>query len=182
MELTGISAYNININLAKSIVQLTNDMRIDRSYTTDCADCGLGAFNSYANNITDNRDTLLVSWPLNKWAKAYDLEWTYISNEAYTDNRYGTPGTVAFAQNIFRNNATRVTITGLMYNIPSCSMTMDMYFSGSGLYSRWPMGNGSLLNGALNTILLVGWGKPGSLATREILTGRLPPVLRKKGS
>lgn len=118
VEITGISAYNIDVNLAKTIVLLTNDMRIDRSYTTDCADCGVGAFNTYVNNITDNRDTLLVSWPANKWAKAYDLEWTYVSKEAYDDNRYGTPGSADFAQNVFRNNATRVTITDLWYNIP----------------------------------------------------------------
>jgi hypothetical protein len=118
VQITGITAYNIDVNLAKTIIVLTNDMRIDRSYTTNCADCAPGGFNSYVNNITDNRDTLLVSWPANKWAKAYDLEWTYISNEAYADNRYGTPGTAAFAQNIFRNNASRVTITDLWYNIP----------------------------------------------------------------
>jgi len=74
IQITGISASNIDVNQAKTIIVLTNDMRIDRSYTTDCADCAPGAFNSYVNNITDNRDTLLVSWPANKWAKAYDLE------------------------------------------------------------------------------------------------------------
>lgn len=118
VELTGVSAYNININLAKSIVLLTNDMRIDRSYTTTCTGCEVGAFNSYVNNITGVADTLTVSWPINKWAKAYDLEWTYISKEAYADNRYGTSTSAAFAKNIFRNNASRVTTTDLSYNIP----------------------------------------------------------------
>jgi len=117
---------NISDNLARSIIKLTNDMRIDRSYTTDCADCGVGAFNNYPANITGNTDVLPIGWPANKWARAYDLEWTFVSNEAIADNRYGSYGSAAFAQNVFRNNATRVTINELTYNMP-------LLFNGDGI-------------------------------------------------
>ncbi|WP_143774410.1 hypothetical protein, partial [Niastella vici] len=113
-----VPSTHISDNLARSIIKLTNDMRIDRSYTTDCTDCGVGAFNSYTTSITGNTDVLPISWPANKWARAYDLEWTFVSNEAIADNRYGAYGSAAFAQNAFRNNATRVTINELTYNIP----------------------------------------------------------------
>lgn len=117
VEIVTITPNNISSTLANSLILVNNDMRIDRSYTTDCADCGVGAFNNYTTTISGDRDELPVSWPANKWAKAYDLEWTYVSDEAYNDNRYGTTP-ADFARNVFRNNSTRVTVTDLSYNIP----------------------------------------------------------------
>ncbi|HVU99126.1 MAG TPA: RHS repeat-associated core domain-containing protein [Puia sp.] len=67
--------------------------------------------------IADTADELPVSWNAVLGADVYDLEWTYVYDSALKDGRYGAapnynPGL------IFRNNATRVTISGTSYNIP----------------------------------------------------------------
>lgn len=118
VEVLSISAYNLDVNVARSFLLLSNDLRIDRDYSMANPVCTLSGFSSYLTSIADGRDTLRVSWPASKCAELYDLEWTYVSKEAYNQNRYGTFGTAAFAANVFRNNATRVTIPGLSYNIP----------------------------------------------------------------
>jgi RHS repeat-associated protein len=61
-------------------------------------------------------DELPVSWNAIPGAGQYDLEWTYIDDSAFADNRYGAPPYNPAL--IFRNNSTRVTVTGTSYNIP----------------------------------------------------------------
>jgi len=71
-----------------------------------------------------NADELPVSWTAVLGADQYDLEWTYVDSSAIADNKYGveTPGSAtaiaSFADNVFLNNATRITTTGTTYNIP----------------------------------------------------------------
>ena len=69
-------------------------------------------------------DELPVSWTAILGADQYDLEWTFIDASALATHLYGTirPGnnadSIAFADAVFRNNATRITTTGTSYNIP----------------------------------------------------------------
>ena len=69
-------------------------------------------------------DELPVSWTAVLGADQYDLEWTFVDNSALALHRYGTiragnqADSIAFADTIFQNNATRVTTTGTSYNIP----------------------------------------------------------------
>ena len=66
-------------------------------------------------------DELPVSWTTVLGADQYDLEWTYIDTSALRDTnaagqyKYGNPLNPDL---VFRNNATRVSITGTSYNIP----------------------------------------------------------------
>ena len=68
-----------------------------------------------------NADELPVSWTAVQGADQYDVEWTFIDANALTDTsalmrkRYGRPWNPAL---IFRNSATRVSVTGTSYNIP----------------------------------------------------------------
>jgi hypothetical protein len=56
-------------------------------------------------------DELHVHWAAVQGVTGYDLEWTYVDSSAYLSNRYGTPGSAAFYQNVFLRNATRVNLT-----------------------------------------------------------------------
>jgi len=67
------------------------------------------------NPIPDSADELPVSWNAVLGADQYDVEWTYIYDSAL--NNYKT-GSNYNPTAIFRNNATRVTVTGTSYNIP----------------------------------------------------------------
>src|SRR6185437_8786127 len=67
------------------------------------------------NPIPDSADELPVSWNAVLGADQYDVEWTYIYDSAL--NNYKT-GANYNPTAIFRNNATRVTVTGTSYNIP----------------------------------------------------------------
>ncbi|MDI3321388.1 LamG-like jellyroll fold domain-containing protein [Pinibacter soli] len=118
VEIIAIDKSNIDVQVAKTLIVLTNDLRIDRNYDMNCTDCGLRPISGYATGTNGSGGLVNINWSASKWAKAYDLEWTYISSQAYADNRYGTSGTAAFAQNVFRNNATRVTVKDVTYSIP----------------------------------------------------------------
>jgi hypothetical protein len=65
-----------------------------------------------AVNANNSREVAITFAPVTG-ATEYDVEWTYIDKLVYNGLRYGTPGSAAFADNIFKNNATRVT---LQYN------------------------------------------------------------------
>ncbi|HWB93838.1 MAG TPA: RHS repeat-associated core domain-containing protein [Puia sp.] len=62
-------------------------------------------------------DELPVSWNAVLGADQYDLEWTYIYDSALADERYGAAPNYK-PDLIFRNNSTRVTVTGTSYNSP----------------------------------------------------------------
>ena len=64
---------------------------------------------------TSNADELPVSWTAVTGADQYDLEWTFIDSSALANQRYGNPLNPTL---VFRNNASRVSITGTSYNIP----------------------------------------------------------------
>lgn len=117
-EITSITSSGISDEIVKSLLVLNNDMRINRDYDINCASCSLTGFGAYPASLTDAVDEVVINWAPHKAAELYDLEWVYIDNDAYNDNRYGSPGTLAFAERIFRFNATRVTIPGLSYKIP----------------------------------------------------------------
>ncbi|MCC7524655.1 MAG: hypothetical protein IT250_07525, partial [Chitinophagaceae bacterium] len=99
-------------------LKLTNEMRISRTYVFDCEANKVQQINFTAPQA--NADELTVSWLASEGADEYDLEWAYIDNSAYNANAYGAPGTETFKKNIFKNNASRVTLnsTTHVYNIP----------------------------------------------------------------
>ncbi|WP_133995032.1 hypothetical protein, partial [Dinghuibacter silviterrae] len=69
-------------------------------------------------SLPDSADELPVSWTSVLGASQYDLEWTYVDSSALANNKYGSDTSKQFADNVFQNNATRVTTTGTTYNIP----------------------------------------------------------------
>lgn len=90
-------------------LRFTNEMRISRVYAFDCEINKVAVIQYTAPQ--PEADELEVSWIASEGADEYDLEWAYIDNTAYNSNRYGMPGSAAFEKNIFKNNASRVTLT-----------------------------------------------------------------------
>jgi RHS repeat-associated protein len=98
-------------------VKLSGNLTVDRTFPfTQSAPI---LFNT--STIDQTRNLLLLSWgisgPAALGAEEYDLEWTTLSagdiNGTIAANMIATPGTVSAAQaaSVFRNNASRITLT-----------------------------------------------------------------------
>ena len=108
-----VEVLSVNVTAEKDILPaltLENEMYVKVAYKMTCTD----AVDSVKDlGVTDGGDELIVSWKPVGGADDYDLEWTHIDSTALY--RYGTP---LDTEALFRNNATRVTITDRTYNIP----------------------------------------------------------------
>ncbi|WP_188315972.1 RHS repeat domain-containing protein [Chitinophaga agrisoli] len=94
-------------------LMIENEMQVHPVYKLSCT---ADAINSiYADNTanTDSTDEIRISWSTVTGADVYDLEWAYIDSSAL--GRYGTPPN---ADLLFKNNATRVTISDNAYKVP----------------------------------------------------------------
>ncbi|SFW81842.1 RHS repeat protein [Chitinophaga sancti] len=108
-----VEVLSVNVNAAKDILPaltLENEMYLKLTYKMEYTDA-IKILTT--KGLTEGGDELEVSWEPAEGADVYDLEWTYIDSTALY--RYGTP---LDTEALFRNNATRVTITGHTYNIP----------------------------------------------------------------
>ncbi|PSL46347.1 RHS repeat-associated protein [Chitinophaga niastensis] len=106
---TDITAKGIDPATALRFLMLSADIRINRNYAMNCAGCDVTAISGNVMN-----DELAVSWGISKSAAEYDLEWAFVSADMLS--RY--TGAPDYPANIFRNNATRVTVTDTRYRIP----------------------------------------------------------------
>ncbi|WPV63875.1 RHS repeat-associated core domain-containing protein [Chitinophaga sp. LS1] len=110
-----VEVLSVTITAEKDILPaltLENEMYVRPVYKLACTDAVTSVSNNGAQ-LVDTSDELTVQWSAVEGADAYDLEWTHIDSTALF--RYGTP---LDTEAVFRNNATRVTITGTSYNIP----------------------------------------------------------------
>lgn len=109
-----------NVSPYRDALKLTNEILINREYNFSCTN---NAVHAISDTLVKDKGELCVYWNQEKAADEYDLEWTYIDSTevgAYQNN----------ARKIFRNNATRVSITKEAYNIPL------LYDSSGYLYFR----------------------------------------------
>ncbi|MFT3945715.1 MAG: RHS repeat-associated core domain-containing protein [Agriterribacter sp.] len=110
------------------LVKLQNDMVIKRVFSLDCSAMGVKTI-GLSDGFMNSKGELVASWSHLTGAMEYDLEWTFIDQTALDAGWYNTGG-VTDPEKIFRNNATRVTLPGLTYNIP-------MLYEGDGkLFAR----------------------------------------------
>lgn len=106
-------------------LELLNIMEYKHAYKFDCAAHTITGFQT--DLAASSTDELLVKWTQLAQADEYDLEWAFIDSSAYANNRYGIPGSAQFNQNVFINNATRVSLTDTFktYRIP-------LFYDGNG--------------------------------------------------
>lgn len=126
VKLLSLSISNDNDKVTNSL-QLENEMDVQVTYNLSCTDDAVKSITYTATAITDSTDELTVSWPAVTGADEYDLEWTYVDSSAVAAYKFGNPINPVL---LFRNNASRVTISGNTYSIPL------MYDSKGTLYFR----------------------------------------------
>ena len=113
----------LNDTISSSVIgalMIENQLSPSRSYTFSCTDKAIQSV-SLAGSTSDE---LSVAWGNKIGVDQVDVEWAYIDSAALASNLYGTPGNLNPAL-IFFNNATRVSVSALSYNIP-------LIFSGAG--------------------------------------------------
>jgi RHS repeat-associated protein len=115
-----VKVLGVTTNAARDVLpvlMLENKMEARVLYKLSCANDGVKSIGiagpGPAN--TDSTDEVSVTWPEVTGADVYDLEWAYIDSTALLSGRYGSP---LNRELIFRNNATRVTVTKSVYSIP----------------------------------------------------------------
>ena len=96
-------------------VRLENEMQITREYNYACT-----APSSIAVDTTIFAATgeAAISWPAVQGAVEYDMEWTFVDNEALDDTSLYKTGGVLDGKKIFANNASRISTTSTVYRIP----------------------------------------------------------------
>ncbi|MET0637786.1 MAG: RHS repeat-associated core domain-containing protein [Chitinophagaceae bacterium] len=124
-------------------LELENLMVIDRDYKIDCSADAIQQISGDASSVAVNGE-LLVSWPFSRVSEEYDLEWTFIDSSALESGRYHVGG-VPNPTLLFKDNATRVTVTTDHYSIPL------LYDGGGTIYFR-VRGAQMLANGKRNTM------------------------------
>jgi len=104
------------------LLEVGNTVVYHNYYHFNCANSAVAQINILSPTVTGSSipDELPVSWAAQPGVSGYDLEWTYVDSSAFLSNKYGTPGTASFYQNVFLNNATRVNLddTATSYAIP----------------------------------------------------------------
>ncbi|WP_139169978.1 RHS repeat protein [Chitinophaga terrae (ex Kim and Jung 2007)] len=124
LELVSLASTNAAFN--KSLV-LTNEMQISRVYKFDPGRDTAGGIKFQPAIISLGADQVQVTWNAVIGADEYDLEWAYVDSSAILNGVYGNP---IDPVRVFRNNASRVTVTDNKYDIPL------MYDNGGVLFAR----------------------------------------------
>jgi len=116
VRVLSLTAQYVVLDSVINILELENEMIIDRDYKLNCAEHSIKTVSKNEATVS-TKGELQVSWAVNAVAEEYDLEWTYIDESAIESGRYNTGG-VLNAAKLFKFNASQVTITGNSYNIP----------------------------------------------------------------
>ncbi|MGE7777031.1 polymorphic toxin-type HINT domain-containing protein [Chitinophaga sp. NPDC101104] len=98
-----------------AVLMLENEMEVQPRYKLDCHDHAIKSINYDLPQGSGTPDQLLVHWPVEIGADAYDLEWTYVDSSSLASGRYGTPLNPVL---LFDNNTTRVTVADNSYQVP----------------------------------------------------------------
>lgn len=109
------------------LLMLENEMNVKPVFILDKASDTVKNIRMVSPSNTDSTDQVKVRWDAVIGASEYDLEWAFIDSTALVNGRYGNPVKSSL---VFRNNATRVSISQNEYNIPL------MYDNGGVLYVR----------------------------------------------
>jgi YD repeat-containing protein len=116
VKLLGITAQYAPVNSILHSLQLENDIDVNRSYLMDCTNDAVQTIGDSISSVATNGE-LKVYWPSSRVAQQYDLEWAWVDQSVLNAGVYNTSGQPD-PNLIFKNNATRVTITGSEYSIP----------------------------------------------------------------
>lgn len=108
-------------------LMLENEMNVKPVLKLDVVADVVGNIKMANSPNTDATDELLITWDAVKGADEYDLEWAYIDSTALMNNRYGNPVNKDL---VFRNNASRVSVSQNTYSVPL------FYDNGGVLYVR----------------------------------------------
>jgi RHS repeat-associated protein len=115
LEITSDATWNTT-----QVLILKNELTANRDYVFNCGTAITGlAFESIILPPTDlnKPDEIKVTWAdPNNGQTDYDLEWAWVDQEALA--LYPQSGGIYTQQNIFENNATRVTVTNREYKVP----------------------------------------------------------------
>ncbi|WP_158267056.1 RHS repeat-associated core domain-containing protein [Chitinophaga niastensis] len=96
-------------------LMLENEMNVKPVFKLDIVNDAIRNINFKNTPNTDSTDEILVQWSAVTGADEYDLEWAYIDSTALANQRYGSP---VNRNQVFRNNASRVSVSGNVYAIP----------------------------------------------------------------
>ncbi|HEY9260470.1 hypothetical protein, partial [Chitinophaga sp.] len=124
VQLLSLTSSNTAINGA---LMLENEMRVKPVFKLDMVNDVVKAISFQTGSLPANPDQLVATWTALKEADEYDLEWAYIDSSSLANNKYGNPVNPAL---VFRNNASRVSISANHYAIPL------MYDNTGTLYAR----------------------------------------------
>ena len=97
-------------------LQLDNDIDVNRNYVMDCTNDAVQTVSDSVSTVSSTGE-LKVYWTPSRVAQQYDLEWAWVDQSALNAGVYNTNGQPDPSL-IFKNNSTRVTITGSEYSIP----------------------------------------------------------------
>jgi len=105
---------NVSWDVAPALI-LESEMQSTHRFNFNCSDDAVQQV-SYITPSA-NADELSVSWPTKVGADEYDLEWAFVDSSALADGAYNVGDSLS-ANQIFLNNATRVTTPANTYKIP----------------------------------------------------------------
>jgi YD repeat-containing protein len=109
------------------LLMLENEMNVKPVFKLDKTTDIVKNINLVNPASTDSTDQVTVRWDAVVGASEYDLEWAFIDSTALMSGRYGNP---VKSDLVFRNNATRISISQNVYAVPL------MYDNGGVLYVR----------------------------------------------
>lgn len=115
-----------SINVLPALM-IENEMDVHPVYKLSCVDDAVKSIASNNPPNTDSTDEISITWPVTIGADEYDLEWAYADSSALLNNVFGNPLSAGL---LFRNNATRVTVTDNTYKVPL------LYDNGGKLFFR----------------------------------------------
>ena len=78
----------------------------------------ISAVNLSHNSTLTTDGNLQINWTALGSAESYELEWTYVSNQGAISTQILAANDIEVDWNLFRNNSSRVVVSGLSYQIP----------------------------------------------------------------
>ncbi|MFY0255159.1 type II toxin-antitoxin system death-on-curing family toxin [Chitinophaga sp. 30R24] len=105
---------------------LENELQVKPAYKLDKVNDVVRQL-QFLSPTAANPDQITVNWEPVNAADEYDLEWTYIDATALANKVYGDPVNTSL---VFRNNASRVSVSQNGYNVPL------IYDNNGTLYAR----------------------------------------------
>jgi YD repeat-containing protein len=129
VRITNVTALYRPVDSIRRYLELENELAIERNFVMDCANDAIQTLTQDASTVATNGE-LTVGWPpssVTAAAEEFDLEWTYLDSSALADGLYNTAG-VLDPKLIFKNNATRVTIS----NGGTNSYRIPLLYDGTG--------------------------------------------------